>query len=141
MKISSKKFIPIIIALGLGVLPNCPKADAEELGTSQADLPNLVARFIIDNQTDKPVNFSVKWGKSGKWSSYTQAPHTASTHSHALSGPNLAPQPYVQFGNTEYKVAWGEVGYGGYGPAGNIDRSVRHVFKYAKDGHLELFKQ
>jgi hypothetical protein len=140
MKTSSQKFIVTIIALGLGIFPLWPKAQAEEVGTSQADLPSLVARFIIDNQTDKPVPFSVKWGKSGNWSNYTQAPHSASTHSHPLSGPNRAPQPYVHYGNTEYKVAWGEVGYSGYGPGGNINRSVRHVFKY-KNGSLQLYRE
>src|SRR3954471_7946420 len=98
MKISSKNLVLVLLALGVGVFAPRPNANAEVVGTSQEDLPNLVARFIIDNQTDVPVSCAVKCGNAGKCSIYTQAAHDATTHSHPLSGPNRAPQPYVHFG-------------------------------------------
>jgi len=132
--------LSLVASVVIGVLPLSTMVNAEDVGTSQADLPNMLGRFIIENQTNNPVNFSVRWGNSD-WKSYTQAPYSASTHSHALTGPNRAPQPYVRFGNKEYRVAWGTVGYTGFGSGGNVDNSVRHVFKYGADGHLDLFKQ
>ena len=105
--------LSLAIALGIGVLPLCPKANAEEVGTSQADLPNLVARFYIDNPSGKPIKYSVKWGKDGGYTEYTRAGRGPWYHQHALTGPNRAPQPYVHFGGTTYKVAWGEYGSGG----------------------------
>ncbi len=127
-------------AVVIGVLVLGTPARAENVGTSQADLPSQVGRFIVDNQTDRPVAFSVKWGNTA-WANYTQAPHSTSTHSHALTGPNQAPQPYVHFGNKEYKVAWGVVGSSGFGPGGNVNNAVRHVFKAGADGSLGLFRQ
>ena len=132
--------LSLVAAVVIGVVPLCARANAEDVGTSQADLPSMTGRFVIENQTNKPVNFSVKWGNSN-WKSYTQAPHSASSHSHALTGPNQAPQPYVRFGTKEYRVAWGTVGYSGFGSGGQVDNSVRHVFRYAADGHLDLLKQ
>jgi hypothetical protein len=132
--------LSLVAAVVIGVVLLCTRVNAEDVGTSQADLPSMIGRFVIENQTNQPVNFSVRWGNSN-WKSYTQAPHSASSHSHALTGPNQAPQPYVRFGTKEYRVAWGMVGYTGFGSGGQVDNSVRHVFQYAADGHLDLLRQ
>jgi len=136
-----KSMMASLLSVGIGILPLCPKANAEEVGTSQADLPNLVAKFYIDNQTDKPVSFNVKWGKNSAGKNYTLAPHTARSFYHPLTGPNRAPRPYVTIGDDVYEPEFGRVGWDGM-TGGEVDYSVHYAWKHSnKDGHLDLFKQ
>jgi hypothetical protein len=141
MNTKSRFHCAAVVAVLIGVLPLGTRANAgENVGTSQADLPNMIGKFVLHTEVSKPVNYSMRWG-SEPWRDYTLLPGKMRSHTHALTGPNRAPKPYVRIGGKEYHVAWGSVGYTGFGPGGNVDNTVHHVFKYAADGHLDLFKR
>src|SRR6516164_174623 len=46
--------LSLVASVVIGVLPLSTMVNAEDVGTSQADLPNMLGRFIIENQTNNP---------------------------------------------------------------------------------------
>lgn len=122
----------------------------ERIGTSRADAPNLEGAFVIHNPTDVTLKYQVRWG-NGEWVHYTLAPNHRRTHSHKLSDQGKAPAPNVRFDNiggdrrTTYEtvhVAFGRVGYAGFGPVGYVNEAVDYDFRFARDGkRLDLYRR
>ena len=127
-----------------------PLAAAEKVGTSTADAPNLQGEFVVHNPTANAIHYQVKWGTGGEWKSFTVKPGFEYRHWYPLKN-GKAPAPYVRFDNeggdgkvtyTELHMKFGQVGYAGYGPKGNVNEAWHYEFKYRKDGkRLELFER
>jgi hypothetical protein len=122
-------------------------AHAEEVGTSQADLPRLVGKFVIHNQTGVTLSYTLKWGRNGAAKVYALESGKIYEHRHSLEN-NRAPAPYIQYdyvvgdGQKTYKTIeldFGKAGYAGYGPTGYIDEAFHYHFRYSPDGRLLNF--
>jgi hypothetical protein len=64
------------------------------------DEPNIAryALFCIENATERPIRYSVKWGDRD-WQGYTVAAHTSLWHAwkYAIPGYLDSPTPYIAF--------------------------------------------
>ena len=142
--------VALSVAMGFSGLIPLPVQSAERTGTSQADLPKLIGRFVVHNPTDVAIKYSVKWGDKAEWTRYELNPRRQRNHDHALNN-GKAPAPYVRWddvggdGKSTYAVLhmeFGKVGYTGYGPRGNVNDPIDYEFRYSRDGrHLSLVKR
>ena len=127
-----------------------PAVAQERVGTSRADAANLTGAFVLHNPTDVALKYQVRWG-SGEWAHYTLAPNHRRTHSHPLSARGTAPAPQVRFDSVggdhrttyhTHEVAFGRVGYAGFGPVGYVNDAIEYDFRFARDGkHLDVFRR
>lgn len=143
----------LIAALAVTTLATTvPSVAAEKTGTSTADAASLQGEFVVENPTDQPIPYQMKWGSKGEWKSYTLEPGHRRRHWYPLDGKGEAPIPYVRWDNdggdgskvttTTQEVNFGRVGYTGYNAKGNVNEAIHYQFKYRKDGrHIDLIER
>ena len=146
-RVSTSACAPLLAAILSATLPMPRSVNAEIIGTSQADLPSLVGKLVIHNDTGVTQHYRLKWGQNGAEQVYTLESGRQYEHTHALNN-HKAPAPYLRYdyvagdaGKT-YKalhLAFGEAGYAGYGPRGYIDESVHYRFEYGANGKILNF--
>jgi hypothetical protein len=118
---------------------------AEDVGTSQADLPSYTGAFSIENETGALIRYEFRWGSNHSWKTMALASGRIETHTYPLGAdPNRkVPTPYVRFDRIggdrgvtfqEYEMEFRAIGYAGFGPAENRTRPKAYVFRYAANG-------
>lgn len=78
--------------------------------TAPAATAGGYAMITIDNPTNNPVYYQVRWG-NGDWVSYRLSPHSYRNHYYELNDNGLAPSPYIRF---DYLLSDGMVSYRSY---------------------------
>jgi len=147
-KMKILKLIKLMLVMtSLGVLSLLGNANAESVGTSTADAPNLVGQIKIYNPTQRPINYQMRWGNNVQWQQFTLQPGEEYRHWKTLDQNGRAPAPQVRFdGIRETKtydsMRFGKAGYAGFGPRGYIDESIHYEFRYDASGqHLDLYEK
>ena len=118
---------------------------AEDVGTSQADLPSYTGAFSIENETGALIHYEFRWGSNHAWKKMALASGRVETHTYPLGedAKRKVPTPYVRFDRIggdrsvtfqEYQMEFHAVGYAGFGPAENRAKPKAYAFRYAANG-------
>jgi hypothetical protein len=137
--------LPLALVMTVPIMAMSHMAMSQDVGISQADLPNYSGAFSIENKTGVTIRYLVRWGNTNAWKAIVLGNDQIETHSYPLGSDRhgRAPTPYVRFdaiggdggiSAKEYRMEFYAVGYAGYGPATNRALPKRYLFKYGADG-------
>lgn len=117
----------------------------ERIGTSQADLPDYIGAYTIENATGITIYYDYRWGNKSQWKRMALRSGATERHFYHLGADRnaKAPTPYVRFDRIggdngvtfqEYRMEFHAIGYAGYGPRENKTEPRRYVFRFAANG-------
>jgi hypothetical protein len=125
----------LVVASALAVLPAALPAQAPA-----ASFNTHYATFGLVNDTNYVLNYQVRWGEEGAWTSWSIAPGQTMTHYYTYAYPNQnhSPVPYVRFdiGGNTYTQAYRMDAYAS--PDISYQLSNKYVFRYT-GRYLDLF--
>jgi hypothetical protein len=119
-------------------------AQAQNIGSTQQDLPVSEGQFEITNNTGFPVHYLIRWGDRGFWDEVVLQPGWTELHSHGLDANGRAPTPHVSFRRAgpsgfetrTYAMAFSGVSSGQTGVQG---APKPYAFARPGGGDLDLF--
>jgi hypothetical protein len=122
-------------------------AAPQDTDTSCADCPSYRGAFSIENETQAPVTYQMRWGEKNPWKQFVLPSRRIETHSYPLGEDKnkKIPIPQVRFdslsaGFHQYDMQFYAVGYAGYGPSENTTKPKRYAFKLSSPrAGLDLF--
>jgi hypothetical protein len=87
----------MFVMTSVGMLSLTGKVNADPVTVVAGVNPSARAQFVINNPSDRPIKYMMRWGESGVWNAFVLQPNHNYTHSIKLNESGEFPGPHVRF--------------------------------------------